>query len=166
VVKVTAFNVMFSLRVVKSSQCIRRPPLVAPLFQTGQKRSAWKWPQISRWKLPRYKFNPFDPVPEEQPKVIEKRARPFNPNRPRPKTHREEEEDDWVATPMNGSIPALVVAVTFWGFTEKWMRTLPVPTDGQFGPMRYANEPRAKHWGNYRYDIQPTKGRRHLDRGL
>jgi hypothetical protein len=159
---------MFSIR--KSLQCIRRPPRVAPLLQTGQKRSAWDWRKVSesrwipRWKLP----NPFDPVPEAEllPRKKDKRARPFNPDRPRPNTHREEEEDDFVATPMNGAIPVVAVAVIFWGFTEKWMRTLPVPNDGNFGPMRYANDPRAKYWGNYRYDIQPTPGRRHLDRAI
>jgi hypothetical protein len=100
-------------------------------------------------------------------KVKEKRARPFNPNRPTPTSHRDEEEDDkWVATPLNGVIPVFVVVATLWAMSEKWMRTLPVPNDGQFGPMRYANDPRAKYWGNYRYDIQPRQGRRHYDRGL
>lgn len=152
--------VMFSLRTVKSSsQCIRRPRLVSPPILKRQTRSVWKLP----FKLPRYKFTPFEPIPEEDKKVKVKHAKPFNPLQ-RPVSHREEEEDNWVATPMNGIIPVVVVAIIVWGMSEKWMRTLPVASDGQFGPMRYANDPRAKYWGNYRYDIQPRSGRRHWDR--
>jgi len=96
-----------------------------------------------------------------------KRAPAFDPGIPTPITHREKdtEEEDWVATPWNGTIPVLFAVSIIWGLSEKWMRTLPCPNDGEFGPMRYANNPDARYWGNYRADIQPRKGRRHLSAG-
>jgi len=169
---------MFSLHQIKSTPCIHRPSLVSPPLLLRQSRSVWKLPWKRPWKLPfkiprklrnlrtEWDFSPFEPIPEEPKTIKLPRAKPFDPDRKAPHSHREEEEDNWVATPMNGSIPVIAVVVTLWALSEKWMRTLPSPNDGQFGPMRYAGDPRAKYWGNYRRDIQPRQGRRHYDRGL
>jgi hypothetical protein len=117
-----------------------------------------------------FRFTIWEPIPEKLIKRYEQhpnRASAFNPDIPTPKSHREYADDDgWEATFWNGSIPILFVVAVLWGLSERWMRTLPVPNDGQFGPMRYANNPDAKHWGNYRRDIQPRKGRRHWDKGI
>ena len=113
------------------------------------------------------RFDLFQPAVEKSPKKKPKRPAAFDRTAPTPLSHRpREDEDDWVATPWNGTIPVLFVTAVAWGLSEKWMRTLPVPNDGEFGPMRYANNPDAKYWGNYRRDIQPRKGRRHFDWGI
>ena len=116
----------------------------------------------------RYRFDLFKPAQEKKPRKRPRRSPAFNPDAPAPVSHRPKDtsEEDWVATPWNGTIPVLFVTAVAWGLSEKWMRTLPTPNDGEFGPMRYTNDPRAKHWGNYRRDIQPRKGRRHYDWGL
>jgi hypothetical protein len=113
-------------------------------------------------------FPLFADVQEKKPKKVSKRSPAFDPEAPTPLSNRPRDtsEEDWVATPWNGMIPVVAVAAVGWGLSEKWLRTLPCPNDGEFGPMRYANNPDAKHWGNYRKDIQPRKGRRHLDRGM
>ena len=156
---------------VKSTRCIHRPPLVSPPLLLRQSRSLWKlpWklPWKFPWKLPKFpeaQRPTFEPIPKEPPKP--RRSAPFDPDRKRPHTHRRKEEDNWVAMPMNGTIPVLIVSAIVWGAGEKWLRTLPCPNDGRFGPTRYADDPRAKHWGEYRRDIQPRQGRRHLDRGM
>jgi hypothetical protein len=123
----------------------------------------WKRRRLrTEWEAPM-----FTPIPVKPPAKIAKRARSFDPEAPKPLSHRppKTEEDDWVATPWNGMIPLAALVAVLWGLSEKWMRTLPCPNDGEFGPMRYANNPDAKYWGDYRKDIQPRKGRRHLDRG-
>jgi hypothetical protein len=121
-------------------------------------------------KARRFTLSIWEPIPEKLIKRYEQhpnRASAFNPDKPTPVSHREyADEDGWEATFWNGSIPILLVVAVLWGLSEKWMRTLPVPNDGEFGPMRYANNPDAKYWGNYRRDIQPRKGRRHWDKGI
>jgi|SRR5271167_198826 len=126
---------------------------------------------IDRRKFKPPKIDPF--VEREQPKQEEKkkpskRSTAFNPEAPPPLSNRPRDtsEEDWVATPWNGMIPVVAVVVIGWGLSEKYLRTLPCPNDGPFGPMRYANNPDAKYWGNYRRDIQPRKGRRHFDWGM
>ena len=113
-------------------------------------------------------FPLLESVPEKNFKKVSKRSSAFDPEAPPPLSNRppDTSEEDWVATPWNGTIPVVAVVVVMWGLSEKWMRTLPCPSDGQFGPMRYANNPDARHWGNYRRDIQPRKGRRHFDWGM
>jgi len=110
----------------------------------------------------------FAPPPEKVVEKPSKRPSAFDPDAPAPLSHRPRESDDdgWVATPFNGAIPVIAAVLVAWGLSEKWLRTLPCPNDGEFGPMRYAGNPDAKYWGNYRRDIQPRKGRRHLDRGI
>ena len=110
----------------------------------------------------------FERIPKPEPKRLSKRASAFDQALPQPLSHRPQEdeaEDNWVPTATNGSIPIIAVVLVGWGLSEKWMRTLPCPNDGEFGPMRYGGNPDAKYWGNYRRDIQPRKGRRHLDWG-
>jgi hypothetical protein len=116
----------------------------------------------------KFKLNLFQPASVKPPKKKPKRPAAFDRSAPTPLSHRPryDEEDNWIATPWNGTIPVLFVTAIAWGLSEKWMRTLPVPNDGEFGPMRYANNPDAKYWGNYRRDIQPRKGRRHYDWGI
>ena len=123
------------------------------------------------WK--RRRFNPpglpvLAPVVEKAKKKVPKRPAVFDPEAPTPLSNRPRDtsEEDWVATPWIGVIPLIAIVFIGWGLSEKWMRTLPCPSDGEFGPMRYANNPDAKYWGNYRRDIQPRKGRRHFDWGL
>lgn len=108
------------------------------------------------------------PVPKKEVQKESKRSAAFDPDAPTPLSNRPRDtsEEDWVATPWNGVIPILAAVAVGWGFGEKWLRTLPCPNDGEFGPMRYANNPDAKYWGNYRKDIQPRKGRRHLGWGM
>jgi hypothetical protein len=123
------------------------------------------------WKRRRYKFPGFPVfthIPEKVEKRVPKRPAAFDPEAPPPLSNRPRDtsEEDWVATPRNGVIPVMAIVFIGWGLSEKWMRTLPCPSDGEFGPMRYANNPDAKYWGNYRRDIQPRKGRRHFDWGL
>lgn len=60
-------------------------------------------------------------------------------------------------------IPVVLFVIVAWGLTEKWFWMLPTVNDGEFGPMRYAGNPEAMHWGNYRRDIQSRKGRRQYD---
>ena len=123
----------------------------------------WERREIrTRWRFPLF----LPSLVKEPPKPL-KRAPAFDPEAPTPVSHRpkDTEEEDWVATPWNGTIPVVFVVIIFWGLSEKWLRTLPCANDGEFGPMRYANNPDAKYWGNYRYNIQPRKGRRHLGRG-
>lgn len=110
----------------------------------------------------------FEPLPEKEPQKPSKRSTAFDPDAPAPLSHRPKDttEEDWVATPLNGTIPVIAAVLVGWGLSEKWMRTLPCPNDGEFGPMRYAGNPDAKYWGNYRRDIQPRKGRRHFDWGM
>jgi hypothetical protein len=109
----------------------------------------------------------FEPIPEKEPKKLDNRARAFDPEADLFfKEDRKDWEDEWEATMWNGTIPILFVGMCYWGFSEKWMRTLPTVNDGEFGPMRYAGNPDARYWGNYRYDIQSRKGRRQFDWGM
>ena len=124
----------------------------------------WKRREFQKnWRLGFFKEVPEIPRPKKA-----KGTSAFDPDVPTPLSHRprDTKEEDWVATPLNGMIPVVAVALIGWGLSEKWMRTLPCPNDGEFGPMRYANDPNAKYWGRYRKDIQPRKGRRHYDWGV
>jgi hypothetical protein len=119
-----------------------------------------------KFRFPKFGF--LSDIPEKEVTKPSKRSPAFDPEAPMPLSNRPRDtsEEEWVATPLNGTIPIVAIALVGWGLSEKWLRTLPCPSDGQFGPMRYANNPDAKYWGNYRRDIQPRKGRRHFDWGL
>src|SRR5438067_1878500 len=110
-----------------------------PYISSEWARRHWETP-----KLPLFKD-----IPEKVGKKASKRSPAFDPDAPRPLSNRPRDtsEDDWVATPWNGVIPVFAVVAVAWGLSEKWMRTLPCPNDGEFGPMRYANNPDAKYWG-------------------
>lgn len=115
----------------------------------------FKVPEVELFNKPQVKV---PPRPSKKAKAFDKEA-------PTPVSHRpvDTSEKDWVATPFNGMIPGIFTAIIFFALVDKYLYTLPTPNDGEFGPMRYANDPDAKYWGDYRRDIQPRKGRRHLD---
>jgi hypothetical protein len=103
--------------------------------------------------------------PAKEPKKLSDRPPAFDPDVPTPLSHRKRDtsEEDWVATPWNGTIPILIAVIVMAGLADKALLFLPCPNDGEFGPMKYTNNPDAKYWGNYRKNIEPRKGRRHLD---
>ena len=144
-------------------RCLRQS---SPLISLSTITRPWTRLLHSTPPQNRFWLDPFEPIPEKKPQRLSPRARSFDPEALLFYVEDRQEEDEWEATMWNGIIPPVFLAICFWGLSEKWMRTLPTANDGEFGPMRYRDNPDARYWGNYRYDIQSRKGRRQFDWGL